>query len=290
MTRNKLVVVTGVSMRKATRVFKNTDSEDHIDYHGECYKLNAAAGSAIELSKAGHTVYMVGVNETLLKYLDENLVQGHSHYGVIDLLDQEATNGLATTLNAIAADLDADIHVVHYGGVSEVNIPLPHNTVFLDPWETPPQAIPDIVASNTVTWLNLLHALRDTFHQQERTKVIVITAVAAMRTARFHGLDAIQKAACHAMARSLALDLTRENIYVTEVMPGMTDTGFYDSDATYTAMSQAGREYGYDWTQDTFPLFSSRKVGQAVTFALDTDAHVRELSLIPYGQFPHLGA
>ncbi|MEV0324309.1 SDR family oxidoreductase [Streptomyces sp. NPDC050658] len=290
MDRKKLVVVTGVGMRKAGRLFKNTDAADHIDYRGDTFKLNAAAGSAAELGKAGHIVYMVGANETYLNYLGENLVHSASHYAVVDLLDRDATVALAAELTDLARGLDADLHIVHYGGVSEVDVPLPDNTVFLDPWRTPPPAIPEVIASNTSTLLNLLQALRETLHTQEMTKVVIITAVAAQRTARFHGLDAMQKAACHAMARSLAVDLTRERIYVTEVMPGMTDTGFYDPDPTYTAMSQAGREYGYEWTEGTFPLFSSRKVGQAVCFALDTDAHVRELSLIPYGQFPHLGA
>ncbi|MET7550931.1 SDR family oxidoreductase [Streptomyces sp. NPDC005500] len=290
MDRNKLVVVTGVGMRKAARLFRNTDSADHIDYQGETFKLNAAAGASIELGKAGHVVYMVGTNEAYLKHLDENLVEGPSRFAVVNLLDREATAALAQELTTLAHAMEADLHVVHYGGVSEVDVELPDNTVFLDPWRTPPPAITDVVASNTVTLLNLLQELRDTFRVQSMTKVVIITAVAAKRTARFHGLDAIQKAACHAMARSLALDLTREKIFVTEVMPGMTDTGFYDSDATFTAMSQAGREYGYEWTEETFPLFSSRKVGQAVRFAIDTDAHVRELSLIPYGQFPHLGA
>ncbi|WP_433017827.1 SDR family oxidoreductase [Kribbella sp. CA-294648] len=288
--RKKLVVITGVGMRKAVREFQNTDAEDHVDYHGELFKLNAAAGSAIELSKAGHTVFMLGVNETYLMHLHKSLIEGPSRYAVINLLDRKATDNLAEVLTELAQQHTADIHIVHYGGVSEVNIELPNNTVFLDPWMTPPEAVPDIVASNTTTLLNLLQALRGTLRSQFRTKVVIITAVAAKRTARFHGLDAIQKAACHAMARSLALDLTRENIFVTEIMPGMTDTGFYDSESTFTAMSQAGREYGYEWTEETFPLFSSRKVGQAVRFALDTEAHVRELSLIPYGQFPHLGA
>ncbi|MFJ7305190.1 SDR family oxidoreductase [Streptomyces sp. NPDC099088] len=290
MSKGKLVVVTGVGMRKAVRLFQNTDASDHIDYGGQKFKLNAAAGASIELGGAGHSVYMVGSNEAYLKHLDENLVQGSSRFAVVDLLDREATSGLARDLTELAECTNSDLHIVHYGGVSEVKVELPDNNVFLDPWRTPPTAITDVIASNTVTLLNLLQELRDTLHNQAMTKVVIITAVAAKRTARFHGLDAIQKAACHAMARSLAIDLTRENIFVTEVMPGMTDTGFYDSEATFTAMSQAGREYGYEWSEETFPLFSSRKVGQAVRFAIDTDAHVRELSLIPYGQFPHLGA
>ncbi|MGN9847514.1 SDR family oxidoreductase [Nonomuraea sp. H19] len=285
-----LVIVTGVGMRAARRFFTNTDTEDILELKGEHYKLNAAAGAAIELGRRGHLVYMLGADERNLRLIHEHLMPPDTCLAALDLFDRAAIEGFVDQIEALAQDTEAAVHLVHYAGISELKVPTPRNTIFLEPWETPPGAIPEIVASNTVTWLNLLQAMRRVFNRQARTKVIMISAVAAIRTARLHGLDAIQKAASHSMARTLAIDLSKENIFVTEVMPGMTDTGFYDTDETFEAVSLAAREYGYDYSEETFPLFSAYKVGQAVSFAIDTDAHVREISLIPYGQWPHLGA
>ncbi|WP_040833635.1 SDR family NAD(P)-dependent oxidoreductase [Nocardia brevicatena] len=290
MTSRSLVVVTGVNMRVAARTFTKTDTEDTVTFEGLGYKLNAAAGAAVELAKRGHLVHMMGSHEHHLRLIQKYLMPAGSRYDLVDLLDTDAVAEFAEEVGQIARREDISVHLVHYAGISESTVPMPRGTIFLDPWETPAKAIPEIVGSNTVTWLNLLQAMRPMFRRQERSKVVLISAVAATRTGRLHGLDAIQKAAAHAMARTLALDLTKENIFVTEVMPGLTDTGFYDADATLEAVTLAAREYGYDYTEETFPLFSSRKVGEAVGFAIDIDAHVREISLIPYGQWPHLGA
>lgn len=290
MASRSIVVVTGVNMREATRSFTNTDTDDIVALEGTSYKLNAAAGAAVELGQRGHAVFTVGRDPHKLGLIQKYLMPSDSRYDVVDLLDTAAVRAFADETGSIAESSGSTVHLVHYGGVSECTVPMPKGTIFLDPWDTPPTAIPEVVESNTVTCLNLVQAMKPVFRRQRQSKVVLISAVAAMRTARLHGIDAIQKAAYHAMARTLALDLTKENIYFTEVMPGMTDTGFYDSNETLGAVMEAAREYGYDYTEETFPLFSARKVGQAVSFAIDTDAHVREISLVPYGQWPHLGA
>lgn len=66
------------------------------------------------------------------------------------------------------------------------------------------------------------------------------------------------------MARSLALDLTPENIFITEIMPGITDTGFYDNPKTLKYIKHASKELGYDYTDATFPVFSAERAGEAV--------------------------
>jgi NAD(P)-dependent dehydrogenase (short-subunit alcohol dehydrogenase family) len=290
MPTRSLIVVTGVNMRPATRLFRTTDTDDLPTLEGTTYKLNAAAGAAVELCKRGHLVHMVGRDARNLELIQKNLLTADSQYDVLDLLDGAATAAYAHTIDLAAREDGLAVHLVHYAGISEVIVPTPSGTIFLEPWDTPAEAIPDLVGANTVSLLHVLQSLRTVFRRQDRSKVVVISAVAAARTGRLHGLDAIQKSASHAMARTLALDLTKEHIFVTEIMPGMTDTGFYDTDATRNAVTLAAGEYGYHYDADSFPLFSARKVGEAVGFAIDIDAHVREISLIPYGQWPHLGA
>src|SRR5689334_11925275 len=105
--RRKLVVVTGVGMRKGTRVFTNTDSDDHVHYDDAVFKLHAAAGSAIQLSKAGHTIYMIGANEAYLKHIGQELLVGPSHYVAVDLLDRVRVEALAGDIMIKAAEAEA---------------------------------------------------------------------------------------------------------------------------------------------------------------------------------------
>ena len=114
----------------------------------------------------------------------------------------------------------------------------------LNPWEVPSESVAPLVEANCASLLNLLQSLKQVFEKQEKSKVVIISAISAIRTKRFHTLDAIQKSAIHAMA-SLALDLTKEKIYITEIMPGITDTGFYDDPETFKAMLVASEDFGY---------------------------------------------
>jgi hypothetical protein len=46
----------------------------------------------------------------------------------------------------------------------------------------------------------------------------------------------------------------------------------------------------HDYDENNFPVLSAERVGEAAVFALESNTHVREISLMPYGQYPHLGA
>jgi len=289
-----IIIITGVGMKEAKREFKYPDSAEIVEGHtpGKKAKLNSPAATAIELNKKGHIVYMIGDCEKCLGHIGKTFLKEEYYYKKSDLLNKDSVKELVTDIKKLKEDKNLPVHLVHYGGMSGVasKVCLPKETVALNPWEIPSEAIAPYVEANCSTLLNLTQGLKEIFHTQEVSKIIIISAISAIRTKRFHTLDAVQKSAIHAMARSMALDLTKEKIYVTEIMPGITDTGFYDDEDTFKAMQIASEEFGYKYDEDNFPVFKPKKVGEAVAFALDTDAYVRELILMPYGQYPHLGA
>lgn len=285
-----IVIVTGAGIKEATKFFKRHDPATLISHNGKKYKMNAAAGAAIEASKAGYTVYMTGYNQEYLDVIAKNFMKAPFYTKELDLFDKKAISKFVSEIETLRIESGLDVHLVHYGGASDTKVKLPGDSVFSDPWNVPSEAIEPIVANSVVTWFNILQPFRAMFKKQKATKVILISAITSLRTKRLHSLDAIQKGAAHAMARSLALDLVKENIYITEIMPGMTDTGFYDNQNTLDAVLVSSKELGYDYTEDTFPVFSAERAGEAVVFALDVNAQVRELSLMPFGQYPHLGA
>jgi NADP-dependent 3-hydroxy acid dehydrogenase YdfG len=283
-----IVVVTGAGIREVKRVFTCSDPKCFLEHSDKKFKLNAAAGAAVELSKAGYIVYMLGNSKENLDKVCTLMPSQHV-CRQIDLLNKNEVKELAEDLQKLKEKMKRNLHLVHYGSASDTKS-LPNGTLFLDPWESPSEAITPLIENSSVALLNLIQAFRPIFKYQVRSKVVVISAVASTRPARLMMLDTIQKGAIHAMTRSLALDLTKENIFVTEIMPGTTDTGFYDDEETLKRTMIADKEFGYEYKENDLPMFSGNRVGQTIVFVMEMDAHIREISLIPFGQFPHLGA
>ncbi|MFO0971444.1 MAG: SDR family NAD(P)-dependent oxidoreductase [Candidatus Saccharimonadales bacterium] len=159
-------------------------------------------------------------------------------------------------------------------------------------WDIQPDVLPHLVANNCVTLLNTLQSMKryKLFENQAASKVVFISAAAAVRVKQELGLDSAQKGAGHNLIRNIALDLTPENIFVTEIMPGSTDTGFFDNDYTLETAVRITKNLGYHPTKETYPVFTAEQIGDAAKYVLDAKCNVRELVLLPYGQFPHLGA
>ncbi len=283
-----IAVVTGAHMKPAQMKFWRDNPATLVD--GK-YKMNAAAGTAAVLSQAGWLIYATGYNEEILGILAAKMMKEPFRFKKVDLLDKQAVADLASEVAALKKETGLDVHVVHYGGASDTPTPLPHDSVFGNPWIIPGEAAPYLVANNVTTGYNLLQAFREIFKTQKKSKFVLTSAITAYRTKTEHSLDALQKGAGHAWARSLALDLTPEGIYVTEVMPGMTDTGFYDNPFTNDAVRRSSANLGYHWKRrDDLVVYSAERVGEMVRFVLEFPGHVREVSSMPYGQYPHMGA
>lgn len=289
-----IVIVTGVGMKEATAQFKQPDPADIIPGHtpGKKVKINSPAGVSIALNKNDYIVYMTGDCKHCLEHMGKLFLKGEYYLKEVDLLNKESITELVEHISRLKKEKNLPVHLVHYGGMSGVasKVKLPKETVALNPWEVPSEAIGPYVEANCSSLLNIVQEMKGIFSEQEISKIIILSAISAIRTKRLHTLDAVQKSAIHAMARSMALDLTKEKIYITEIMPGITDTGFYDDPVTFEAMQMASEEFGYKYDRDNFPVFKPERIGEAVVFVLDINANVRELSLMPYGQYPHLGS
>lgn len=291
VTPKAIVLVSGVKIRDTAHEFPCPTAAKVIEHSGRKFKWNTAAGVALALNRAGYHVHMVGFSEedlTLVAHYTANpsLVS----YEVADLLMKSDANQVALSAKELMVAKGLPLHVVHYGGASTTTQPLPHDTVFLGTLETPPEAAAALIRDNCETFLQLYQALRPLFANQAVTKVMSITSIASTRCKTGFALDALQKGAMHNLLRSAALDETRNGIYITEIMPGITDTGYYDNPETLRRSLAQARELGYEWQKEDFPLFTPEHVGETVRFALEFPGHMREISMIPYGQYPHLGA
>lgn len=286
-----IAVVTGIKLNELKKPFTGAQYVTYETVDGQQYKMNAAAGVLRQI----HDKYeVIG---TCYRPEDADRIEAlgwldASRLYTYDLTNKAEAAKFADKIVELKSMTGLPVHIVHYGGASDTQTALPNDSLMAHTWDMRPEALADLITNNCVTLLNLLQATRarGIFNSQAETKIIIVSAAAAVRPKQKLGLDTIQKGAGHSLARTLALDLTPENIYVTEVMPGSTDTGFFDNDFTMDTAIEVSKNMGYTYTRETYPVFTAEQIGDAVKYVLNANCNVREIVLLPYGQFPHLGA
>lgn len=289
--KKAIVVITGVKLTPLKKEFTGGQTVTYLNHEGSKYKMNAAAGVVRQLA-GNYEIIASGYSREDAAILSAECSLPEERFHEVDLLDKSQVADFTQKVAALKKELNLTVHIVHYGGASDTKTPLPNNSLLAHTWDLKAEALPDLVANNCVTLINLLQAMKqaDIFTGQPITKLIFISAAAAVRAKQLLGLDVAQKGAGHGLIRTIALDLTPENIFVTEIMPGSTDTGFFDNDYTLETAVDITKNLGYHPTTETYPLFTAEQIGDAAKYTLDANCNVREIVLLPYGQFPHLGA
>lgn len=290
--KKALVVVTGAKFAEAKRTFSAGQYVKYFEFDDKTYKMNAGSGSIAKLSDE-YELIVHGYNQADGEKLNGLGLLSIDRYHTFSLLDKDQVEDFVTKIAQLKRELKLPVYLVHYGAASETSVVMPHdNSLRHTFWEAPGNAIRDLVANNCETLMNLMQEMKrqEIFDDQEMTKVIVITAAAAIRAKSMLGLDSAQKGAGHNLLRSMALELTPEKIYITEIMPGSTDGGYYDNDHTLELSLQVSKSMGYGYDTETIPVFSAEQIGESVKYVMDTNCNVREIVLLPYGQHPHLGS
>jgi hypothetical protein len=257
--KKAIVVVTGIKFAKAKRRFDATHDVRYFEFADGIYKMNAGSGSVLALHD-DYELIAHGYSPADGERLEQLGLLSLGRYHNFSLLDKDAVKDFVAEIARLKEELGL--------------------------------ALRDLVSNNCETLLNLVQEMKRQriFEGQEVTKVVAISAVAAIRSLAKLGLDNVQKGAGHSLLRTMALELTPERIYVTEIMPGSTDGGYYDNDATLQISLEHSSGIGYSYDQSTKPVFTADQIGESVRYVMDARCNVRELVLIPYGQYPHLGA
>lgn len=291
MEKKALVIITGAKLTPAKKIFDGGQFVTYLDIDDKKYKMNAASGVVRQLH-GDYELLVSGYNQDDAKkfqklgYLDTN------RFMQVDLLDKIQVHDFVKAIKQLKESIKLPVYLVHYGGASDTKVALPNDSLMAHSWDMNADALGDLINNNCVTLINLLQEMheQEIFADQKVSKVAIISAAAAVRPKQMLGLDTIQKGAGHSLARTLALDLTPEGVYITEIMPGSTDTGFFDNDFTMQTAIDVSKRMGYEYTPENYPVFTAEQIGDAAKYVMDANCNVREIVLLPYGQFPHLGA
>jgi short-subunit dehydrogenase len=134
------------------------------------------------------------------------------------------------------------------------------------------------------------------FQRGEETRIVVVTSMSGIRPYMYGYSHASAKAGIHHAVRSLTLELSYryKSVYITEILPGIVDTGLYDSEEVIKSVREIGKTFGFfgenEYNQGNFPLMPPSAVAEAIVLALQSGAHILSINIVAHGQFVNIGA
>ena len=278
------LVITGVGFRPS-----ETDSANANVYTSAGCKPNIGAATALAGARAGYSVVAVARTREKLERVRKSIeeleptTEMRSH--AIDILNAESVRQFVDDLPR-----DREIDVVHCAGLSAGSYALPGDNPYLSVDRTPPELALVEFEAVVKTLLNTVQAFLPLWRQQAHARLIVVSSMSGIRAFPFGFSHSSAKGGLHQAVRSLTLELAPLGIYVTEILPGMVNTGLYDSLSVAASVRKIGQTFGYTYESGPLPQMSSAAVADAIILCLSSDAHVLSISMVSQGQFPHMGA
>jgi short-subunit dehydrogenase len=297
MIKDVLVVITGVGYKKASRIFHKGETCELIQIDGLNYKINIGTATAKLLSEMGAKVCMVARNKQVLSNIKEyilketNCVSENITYRNIDLLDETSVRDFIASL-----DKSRPIWIVHSIGLGAQAYTINGDNPYLPFTVISPNIVTKEFEVPVKSLLLMIQNLEPLFYQQEETRIVVVTSMSGIRPFMYGYSHASAKGGIHQAVRSLTLELSHryKSVYVTEILPGIVDTGLYDSEETIKSVQEIGESFGFvgekKYNQENFPLMPPSSVAEAIVLALESNSHILSINMVAHNQFTNLGA
>lgn len=291
-----LVLVAGAGYARAQRVFPGSGAEI-IEVGGSSHKLNIGAATALKLVEGGFRVCMLARHEDRLSVLREYVRTRTScstdavSYAAVDLLDSGSVAAFVAGLPKTAC-----IWLVHSVGLGAGAYTLKGANPYVPFEKLSPETVCAEFNVPVTSLLLLMQALAPTFERQHETRVVVVTSMSAIRPYKYGFSHSAAKAALHHAVRSLALEysIRGKPAYISEVLPGIVDTGMYDSEDVIAAVRDIASSFGTAGNgrhgPENLPCSPPSAVGEVVSTILRSQAHILSVSMVAQGQFVNMGA
>lgn len=250
-------------------------------------KINIGAACARQLASSGHDLIIISKTPEKISKIREDLLALYPNREIIaqplDVLNNEQVVDFFSNLDA-----KCSYSYVHSAGLGAGGYRIKDDNPYLAVEDTPidlPTKEFEVVVKSL---LSFVRGFLPYFRNQMKSKVVVVNSMSGIRPYPLGFSHSSAKAGLHNAVRSLTLELNKENIYFSEVNPGMADTGFYDGEAVIDSVQKISKEFGYVYNE--LPQMSPYEVADAVKMCLESSAHILEINLVSEGQFPHCGA
>lgn len=287
MKRQRLVIVSGVGYRQT--VIPGSGREDV--FTSPHIKPNIGAWISKTLYLSGLDVLMLARTKEKLTAIKDSIQRetgnrSQLYYEAIDLLDAEATCHLRDKYRNGWDTID----LVHSVGLSSGGYNVKDDNPYLSIKDTPidlPIMEFEVIVKSL---LCLVQSFLPVFNDQKETRIIVVSSMSGIRAFPYGYSHASAKAGLHHAVRSLTLELNKSNIFVSEILPGIVNTGMYDNPVVLEAVREIGKSFGYDYKDVPLPQIPPKEVAKAVELCLLSEAHILAVEMVSKGQWPHSGA
>lgn len=291
-----LIIIAGAGYKKVNRIFHNGKTSEIIQINGIDYKINTGAATAKKLAEMGAKICMVSTSEDKLSYLKDYICKetkcnpNNIFYRAVDLVNESSVKEFISSL-----DEKLPIWLVYSIGLGAQAYALNGDNPYLPYTKISPDIVIKEFEVPVKSLLLFFQNLEPIFQRQEETRIVVVTSMSGVRPYMYGFSHASAKAGIHNAVRSLTLELScrYKSVYVTEILPGIVDTGMYDSDEVIKSVHDIGETFGFfgekEYNDENFPLMPPSSVAEAIVLALKSDAHILSINMVAHNQFTNVG-
>jgi short-subunit dehydrogenase len=281
----KIVIITGTGYK----IIKECNEENLDAFDTEFVKANIGAWVAKVLSDTGFEVLMISRTKSKLDILSQSIKKSNQnakvYFSATDIMDPLKVKSLVEELPK-----NKDIFLVHCAGLSAGSYKVSYDNPYLSLEDTPAD-LPSLEYDCIVrSLLILVQSLMPRFKKQKETRIVVNTSMSGIRAVPFGYSHSGAKAGLHQSVRSMTLELNKDNIYISEILPGAVNTGLYDSYEVQNAVVKMGKFFGYDYDYNNIPQMHPKEVAEAVKLCLISGSHILSINMVAKGQWPNMGA
>ncbi len=282
---NTIVIITGTGYKVVERGCEKIENV----FEQSNTKANIGAWVAKVLSDTGFEVLMISKTESKLNILSQSIKKinpnAKVNFSATDIMDLVKVKNMVVELPE-----NKDIFLVHCAGLSADSYKLSYDNPYLSLEDTPldlPSLEYDCIVRSL---LILVQSLMPRFKKQKETRIVVNTSMSGIRAVPFGYSHSGAKAGLHQAVRSMTLELNKNKIYISEILPGAVNTGLYDSYEVQNAVVKMGKFFGYDYDYNNIPQMHPKEVAEAVKLCLISGSHILSINMVAKGQWPNLGA
>lgn len=286
MKKNSLVIISGVGFRikkefsKRNYVINNVFDDDNV------YQ-NIGLASAKILAEKGYNLLLISRTQNKLELIKKSLLNINPyinvHFRAVNLLNEEDVKIMFSKLPKYE-----NYSYVQSAGLSAGGYELKDDNPYLKiedlPLDLPVKEFEVVIKS----LLLCVKCLLPIFKTQAQSKIIVINSMSGIRSYPRGFSHSSAKGGLHSAIRSLSLELDKKNIYLSEINPGIVETGAYESEKVKEAVREISKDFGYSYKN--LPKINPISVAEAVLLCLESNSNILTINMVPKGQWKHLGA
>lgn len=277
----KTIIISGCGFR--------THSLNELSNIFECndVKINIGTATAYALASAGYNLVLISRTQIKLNLIKKSLLEFFPNVKIticaLDLMSTDEVFQFVKSLNC-----ENEYAYVHCAGLSSGSYRLKDDNPYLFVEETPIE-LPTIEFESVVkSLLIIIKCLLPIFRRQKESRIVVVSSMSSIRAVPLGFSHTSAKAGLHNATRSLSLELNKENIFVSEIMPGAVDTGMYDNEVVQKRVFEMGKMFGYDYKE--VPMMPPSAVAHAIKLCLENESYILTINMVGQGQWPNLSS